>query len=179
MTRRPRLGEAQRRALMLAYSDEHNLYVDSDPEFGVNRRTARSLVERGLLEVERDGDDEYAEETWSITRDGVKALGAWVQPSRHPKRLKTAIRKALAVFAHEGESLKLAVLRPDELCRQVWVDDETVADFSEAHAVVDLSEYEFEIDDVAWGCVGQMVSDLGFRCYVEDGRDVVGVWPEE
>lgn len=175
MTRSPRVGPVQRRALMLAYSDEHDLYVDSDPDFGVNPRTARSLLDRGLLHVERDGD----EETWSITGDGAKALGAWVPPSRRPKRLKTAIRKALAVFVEDGESLSRAVLRPDELNHQVWVDDETVGDYSEALAVVDLAEYEIEVDEVAWGCVGRMVSELGFPCYVEAGHGVAGVWPNE
>jgi hypothetical protein len=174
-----RIGPAQRRALMLAYSDEHDLYVDTDPEFGVNPRTARALLDRGLLQVERDGDDDYAEETWSITRAGEKAVGAWIPPSRRPKRLKTAIRKALTTFIHEGASLSRAVLRPDELGRQVWAGDETVAHYSDARAVVDLEEYEYEVDDVAWGCVGRMVSDLGFPCYVEEGQGVAGIWPNE
>ena len=181
MPRSHRLGAAQRRALMLAYSDEHALYVDSDPEFGVNPRTARSLVERGLLSVERSGDDEYAEESWSITRAGEKALGAWVPPSRHPKRLKTAIRKALEAFVEDGASLRAAVLRPRELGRQVWTADEQLADYGEALAVIDLADYEFEfaVDDVAWGCVGRMVSKLGFPCYLEAGYGVVGVWSGE
>jgi hypothetical protein len=178
MTRNVRIGPAQRRALMLAYSDGHNMYVDSDPEFGVNPRTARSLLERGLLQVERDGDDEYADETWSITRDGEKALGAWVPASRRPKRLKTATRRALATFADEGESLRRAILRPDELGRQVWTSDERLADYGEAMAVIDLEEYEFEMDDVAWGCVGRMVSELGFPCYVEAGHGVAGIWAD-
>jgi hypothetical protein len=179
MARTKRLTESQRHALLLAYSSRHELYDYGDDFNGVSQSTLRSLVRKGSLEFE-DPDDPEGE--LLLTRQGRAALGLQGAIMRKPKRMSTAVRRALEHLLGGDANIKKpeAVFLPKHIPAALWVNDEQCADFSDALMLVDVDEAGLEgFEDVEWAAVAQMVTELGFPCYAEQTRHIQAFWPDD
>jgi hypothetical protein len=170
------LTEKARDALMIAYGDQISLYPD-EWGIGAHPNTIRSLVKKGLIAPDED-DDFWCE--YDITDAGKIALGIVPALRRPPKRLKTAICRAIGVFLEEPFTLRSGIFTPDKIHAVVWVNDEQQADYSEALMVVDLTDADlYGFEDHWWACVGQLVRDMGFEVYADVGRQIVAFWSTE
>ena len=179
MARPKRLTESQRHALLFAYSSRHELFDFGDEFGGVSQSTLRSLVRKRLLEFE-DPDDREGE--LLLTRKGRAALGLEGAVMRRPKRMATAVRRALAHLLDGDANIKKpeAVFLPKHIPATVWVNDEQCADFSDALMLVDVDEAGLDgFEDVEWSAVALMVTELGFPCYAERTRHLQAFWPDE
>jgi len=165
---------------MQAYAEDFGLDGEGDDFGGVSKRTIRAVVRRGWL-CPDDPDDLDGEH--SLTRAGRTALGLAGNCMRKPKRMKTAILRAIRLFIAETSDLREAVKRPKQLSGEVWVNDEAAADFSDALWVVDTLEAGLSrvVDDeeIAWSCVATLVGELGFPCHAERTRHIVALWPAD
>ena len=165
---------------MQAYAEDFSLYGDGDDSGGVSKRTVRALVRRGWLRPE-DPDDLDGEHL--ITRAGRTALGLVGGCMRKPKRMKTAVVRAIVLFIAETPELRGAVKRPRKLSGAVWANDEALADFSDALWVVDTLDAKLagigDDEEIAWSCVSTLVGELGFPCYAERTRHIVALWPAD
>ena len=171
--------DRQRHALMLAYSEHHVLYGYGDEFTGVSPNTTRSLLARGWV-VPIDPDD--IDDELVITRTGKRVLGLTGVFLRKPKRMKTAVVRAVGYFVYPEPKLRAATFRPEKLNSTVWVNDEQKADFSDALLVVDMSQADLvglADDELSWACAATLVSELGFPCYVSRTRYVQAFWPDE
>ena len=168
------LSDKARTSLMYAYVEEYSLYPDED-RVGAHPRTIRSLVKKGLIEPE---DEEDFDCDYTITDAGREALGLTGSLMRPPKRLKTAIHRAIVHFLDDTGDLRKHIYTPDKINAVVWVNDEQQADYSEALMVVDVIDADLRIyEDYEWECVGELVRELGFECYVDVGRQIAAFWP--
>ncbi|MBM4355623.1 MAG: hypothetical protein FJ109_17840 [Deltaproteobacteria bacterium] len=163
------LTNEQRRALLMAYSDDHLLTEGCRHEWGVAARTIRSLQERGFIVA---GQGRHGSE-YDITEAGKDALGARWPGGKVPKRFRTALQKALEVLGVPLDELEFK--RPREVT-QAWSRGEEEYDFSDALLVVVGAHMQ---DDVVWSAVARMLSEAGFFCYAEVDRYHVGFWPVE
>lgn len=171
--------DRQHHALMLAYSADHVLYGEGDSWDGPSRATIRSLLRRGWVTPvdPEDLDDELV-----LTPAGRGALGLRGALLRKPKRMKTAVVRAVGHFVDVTPTLRSAVVRPKQLSGAVWVDDERVADFTDALWVLDTIDADLvygdgDGDEITWACVGTLITELGFPCYVDKTRHVRAFWP--
>jgi hypothetical protein len=171
------LSEKARDALMYAYGDEYCLQPDEFGDSGVHPATIRALLRKGFVEPE-DEDDFWCD--YTITKAGKDALGITAALKRPPKRIKTAILRAVALFLEDTPGLKSSVYPPSQLNAVIWYNDEQQADYSDALMVLDLDGADMRgFDDHWWTCVGQLVRDLGFEVYADVGRLIVAFWAEE
>ena len=171
------MSEKEKLALMRAYGDDYCLQPDESSEFGPHPRTIRSLVKKGLIEPE---DEDYFYCEYDITSAGRVALGVTGSLMRKPKRLKTAIRRAIGHFMGETPNLGRCVFTPDKLSYVVWVNDEQQADYGDALMLVDIDAADLMgFEDFRWSCVGALVRDLGFECYADVDRLLVAFWPDD
>lgn len=170
---------SQETALRMAYSCDHILSGYSDEFGGVARSTLRSIRQRRWVEP---ADPEEPEDELVLTKDGRKALGLAGALLRPPKRMRTALIRAVGHFLDEGAPLRdrSAIFPPRRLSSAVWVNDEQCADFGEALLLVDMDEADLSgFEEVDWCCVARLVSELGFPCHVTRTRYIQAFWPEE
>ena len=170
---------AQDHALRLAYSDAYVLYDFSDELDGVSASTLRSIKRRGWVEVDPNDPDG---DTLCLTTGGRTALGLQGGLLRKPKRVRTALYKAIEHFLTEKSSVRHqgAVFRPKDLSAAVWVNDEQRADFGDALLLVHLDEADLlDFEALDWSCVARLVSELGFPCYTSKTRYIQAFWPDE
>ena len=171
--------EAQEAALRLAYSDDHLLYDEADEFDGVSPATLRSLHRHRWVvadPTDRSGD------SLVLTSRGRRALGLEGSLLRKPKRMKTALLRAIEHFLTDRADVRSpgAMFEPEDLPGAVWVNDDQQADFSEALWLVDTGECDLiGFDDVDWACVARLVSELGFPCYTSSTRYIQAFWPED
>ena len=159
-----KLTAPQRKALLLAYAEDWVL-CDGD---SISKRTLGILGKAGLIECD-DGDDEYR-----ITPEGEAALGLQIAANKVPKRMFTAIQRAVdAVFHDEDRELH----RGSSQLPQLY--DEGVPDWDGVVAVGELSlvGYGSDEDDdelVRWSAVATLVTAMGFPCHC-DIQDSVAI----
>jgi len=174
-----RITEAQSQILKLAYSDQHILYGFADEFDGISPASLRAVLRKGWV---RPVDPDDPEDELELTTAGREALGLPGVLKAPPKRMKTALVRALAHFLTPDANLKKpdAIFPPKELPAVVWVDDEQQADFSEALLLVDIDEAAMAgFEDVDWSCAARLVSELGFPCYASRTRHIQAFWPDE
>jgi hypothetical protein len=171
------LSEAAINALTTAYGETISLFPDAFGEQGNHPRTIRALVKKGLLEPE-DEDDFECE--YFITKKGRQALGLSGSAMTKPKRLKTAVRRAIVHWIGDTGLLSENIYPPSQLSAVVWVNDEQQADYSDALMLVDTHGAELgQVDDFVVGAIERMVRDLGFDVAVETSRLFIEFWPGE
>lgn len=147
--------------------EDYELIADAD--FGVSPRTIRALVEKGLIVPDDDGDDP----SYLITNMGRSVLGVNWTASTKPKRITTALKRALRALL--PGSAEAVFVKPREMTA-MWHNDDVQYDFSDA--LICLEEV-YEDDEIELDALAQMVGDAGFPCYLERTRDIVIVWPSE
>jgi len=174
-----KITEAQSQALRLAYSDQHILYGYADEFDGVSPASLRAVVRKGWV---GPLDPEDPEDELELTEAGRQVLGLPAVLKAPPKRMKTALVRALGHFLAPDANLRKpdAIFPPSEIPAVVWVNDEQRADFSEALLLVDVDEAGLSgFDEVDWSCAARLVSELGFPCYVDRTRHIQAFWPDE
>ena len=171
------LSEAAIDALTIAYGETISLFPDAFGERGNHPRTIRALVKKGLLEPE-DEDDFECE--YFITKQGRQTLGLSGSAMTKPKRLKTAVRRAIVHWIGDTGLLAENIYPPSQLSAAVWVNDEQQADYTDALMLVDVHGAELgQVDDFVVGAIERMVRDLGFDVAVETSRLFIEFWPGE
>ena len=171
------LSEAAIDALTIAYGETISLFPDRESGQGYHPRTIRALVKKGLLEPE--DEDDFACE-YFITAKGKEALGITSAAMKKPKRLKTAVCRAVAHWVGDTGLLNENTYPPSQLSAAVWINDEQQADFSDALMLVDIHGAELgEVDDFILAAIERMVRDLGFCIAVEASRRFIEFWPDE
>lgn len=171
------LSEAAIDALTIAYGDTISLFPDAYGGSGNHPRTIRTLVNKGLLEPE-DEDDFECE--YFITQKGRKALGLSGAAMKKPKRLKTAVHRAIVHWIGDTGLLTENIYPPSGLSAAVWVNDEQQADYSDALMLVDIHDAELgRVDDFIVSAIEKMVRELGFDVAVETSRLFIEFWPGE
>ena len=171
------LSEAAIDALTIAYGETLSLFPDGDSGQGYHPRTIQALVKKGLLEPE-DEDDFECE--YFITAKGKQALGITKSALKKPKRLKTAVQRAIAHWIGDTGLLTENIYPPSDLSAAVWINDEQQADYSEALMLVDIHGAELgQVDDFLIGAIEQMVREIGFSVAVETCWRFIEFWPGE
>ena len=171
------LSEAAIDALTVAYTDCYSLYPSDDSSMGAHPNTIRSLVKKGLIEAE-DEDDFECE--YFITAKGREALGLTGKALNKPKRLKTAVERAIVHFIGDTGLLKESIFPPKDLNAAVWVNDEQQADYTDALMLVDIHEAELgQVGHHVVSAIGGYVRELGFDIFVESNHRFIEFWPEE
>ena len=171
------LSEAAIDALTIAYTNTYSLFPDAYGERGTHPRTIKTLVKKGLLEPE-DEDDFECE--YFITKQGRQALGLSGSAMSKPKRLKTAVRRAIVHWIGDTGLLGENIYPPSQLSAAVWVNDEQQADYSDALILVDVHGAELgQVEDFIVGAIERMVCELGFDVAVESSRRFIEFWPGE
>ena len=171
------LSEAAIDALTIAYGDTISLFPDAYGERGNHPRTIQALVKKGLLEPE-DEDDLECE--YFITAKGKEALGITPAAMKKPKRLKTAVCRAIVHWIGDTGLLTENIYPPSQLSAAVWINDEQQADYSEALMLVDIHGAELgQVDDFVAAAIERMVRGLGFCIAVEASRRFIEFWPDE
>lgn len=174
-----KVTEAQSQILRLAYSDQHILYGFADEFDDISPASLRAVLRKGWVSpVDPDDPDDELE----LTGAGREALGLPAALKAPPKRMKTALVRALSHFLAADANLRKpdAIFPPKELPAVIWVDDEQQADFSEALLLVDMDEAAMTgFEDVDWACAARLVTELGFPCYASRTRHIQAFWPDE
>ncbi|TNF32977.1 MAG: hypothetical protein EP329_08845 [Deltaproteobacteria bacterium] len=159
-----KLTPTQRHALLLAFSNEHGLYG-----YFTSARTLEALRDEGLIAPANpdrvpDPDEDEDEGEYVITQRGREVLGAWVPPSRRPKRLITALR--MAATALIGDHVQVVTRRKASL--PSFTDDGPL-DLSDVYAVAEAPRLDPDNDkaEVRWSAVATMASEMGFPCSCE------------
>ena len=150
------LTDKQRSALLHAYSDDYDLMVDDGWGDGHHPFTLRSLIKRGLLELD-DPDDPL--DCAEITAKGRKALGA--RKMVPPKRASTALRRAVRALVPELESDQLHLGRQvSSVCVEEGPYGNLYSDVSGVVGAVHDTAND-EDSDVLWSCVAKLASEGG------------------
>ena len=169
---------ARHRALMRAYSDEHTLYPERVPMFGVRPSLLRALLADGLVCPEEAGAFECEHR---LTRRGRHALGLKGAVMRAPARERTAVLRAIRHFIADSAALPQSLLVPASLSAPLMHNDAVAHDFTDAMLLVDLRAARLGTPDaLRWGCVARLVSELGHPCTVEvdRGARIAAFWPD-
>ncbi len=181
MTRK--LTDKQQLALLQSYSYQNDggWIPDSFENVGEGRN-AKRLVESRLLTAQTDDA-----EIFILTAAGREALG--IDTAKPPKRLRDAVRRALAWRGLPPEAWEiltgrqLPVIQLDEgeanykecrfALREIGNEYGDVAGFLRA-----LSNWDPELQ---WDALAQYMTDLGFPVYYEapDFAGVIGFWARE
>ena len=99
---------------------------------------------------------------------------------KKPKRIKTAIVRAISLFMSTPSAPSKSIFPPRKLSFSVWINDEQQADYSSALMLVDINEADLNgWEDYHWSCVGALVRELGFNSYADVGRLLVAFWPDD
>lgn len=174
-----KMTEAQSHILRLAYSDQYTLYGYSDEFSGISPASLRAVLRKGWV---APVDPEDPEDELGLTESGCQALGLPGVLKAPPKRMKTALVRALGHFLAPDANLRKpeAIFPPAKIPAVVWVNDEQRADFSEALLLVDMDEAGLSgFDEVDWSCAARLVTQLGFPCAVSRTRHIQAFWPDD
>jgi hypothetical protein len=174
-----KITEGQSQALMLAYSDQYILYGCADEFDGTSPASLRAVLRKGWV---RPVDMDDPEDELEITEAGRVALGVPGVLKAPPKRMKTAMVRALGHFLTPAANLRSpdAIFPPAKLSGAVWANDEQRADFSEALLLVDMDAAGLTgFEELDWSCAARLVTELGFPCTVSCMRHIQAFWPDE
>lgn len=168
------LTEKQRSALMHAYSDEYDLMVDDGWGDGHHPFTLRSLIKRGLLELD-DSDDPL--DCAELTTKGLHALG--IRKMAAPKRASTALRRAVRALVPELEADHLHLGRQvSRVCVEEGPYGNLYSDVSDVIGAVQDTSID-EDGDVLWTCVAKLATEMGHPMIASRVRHLVYFHPDD
>jgi hypothetical protein len=177
------LTDRQLEALHRAYAAGHGCYegrIDDDGSGDANPAVLRSLLRRGLVEPDPDGD----EGRHRATEAGRAALGVKLDPP--PADFAAALDRAILTFfgpmVVESEDVSV---RLGAECGEVLIGDDERASYRGALAQVHNAEGSFargwgpDRGELEWAAVQTMLCELGFPVTVEvstRGPIIAGIW---